>query len=100
MTRPLPVPSRAGRLPARVNRQASREIKQIKGGLTVARAADQARVRLVAGVTEDALVAATAFSQIEALGVQITPHAAGRLKAIADMGTVGLARIVQDASES
>jgi hypothetical protein len=85
-------------LPARVSRQASREIEQIEGGLAVARAADRARARRVTGLTEDALVAATRFSQIEALGVQIAPHAAGRLRVIADAGALGLLRVIEDAS--
>jgi hypothetical protein len=100
MKRPLPVPSRAGGLPARVNRQASGEVARIEGGLTVALAADRARVRRVAGLTEDALMATARLSAVEALAGQIVPHAQGRLKLIADAGAVGLLTIINDVASS
>ena len=81
-------------LPSRVERQRRRQVAIAKAEGSVLAAQANARVEAVAHVTETALMCASHISDLEGLLVNRTPHAAGRLKHIADAGTAGVANVV------
>lgn len=79
-------------------RQVKRDIQRSKREAAAAVARHNARVEVVADVTEAALCAAAEISLLEGvLGANI-PGSAGRLAHIADAGALGLAKIVTKAS--
>ena len=75
--------------------------RQLNAELTLARASGElittqetTKVEAIANVTEAALLATSHVSAIEALLIERTPHAEGRLRHIADAGCAGMANIV------
>jgi hypothetical protein len=88
------IPQSPGLFPTRVDRLASRELGRVRAQATVAAARESARVEVIAEVTESALLAASHVAAVEALLVQRTPHAEGRLRHIADAGCIGMTDVV------
>ena len=62
--------------------------------LADAAARENAKVEIMAEVTETALLAASHVAAVEALLVARTPHAEARLRHIADAGTIGMTETV------
>lgn len=81
-------------LPARLERQLSRELATIQARGVVAAARESARVEAIAEVAETALLAVSHVSALEALLINRTPHAMRRLEHIADSGSAGIADVV------
>jgi hypothetical protein len=89
------VPSHAGNLfPTRVDRSAGRAIGRVRANQAVVVAQETARLEIIADVTETALLSASHVAAVEALLVARTPHAEGRLRHIAEAGTLGMADVV------
>ena len=90
----LPARSTFGGLAhTKVRRQASREIAFAHAeGVTLA-ARESAKVDAIAEVTESALMATSHISAVEALLIDRTPHAEGRLRHIGDRRCTRLDRI-------
>jgi hypothetical protein len=81
-------------LPARLERELSRELAtvQARGELLAAREA--AKVEAIAEVAEHALMATSHISSLEAMLVARTPHAEGRLRHVADAACASMANVV------
>ena len=88
------VPLGGGLLPARIERTTARQLDRIQAGKMVSAARENARVEVMAEVTESALLAASHVAAVEALLVSRTPHAEGRLRHIVEAGTIGMTEIV------
>lgn len=89
----IPLGSGSG-LPARVERQLSRELATIAARGMVTAAREAAKIEAVSHVTEEGLFAVSQISAIEGLLINRTPHAARRLQHVADSGAAGIADIV------
>jgi hypothetical protein len=81
-------------LPSRAERSAGRAIERVRASQAVLTARETAKLEVIGDVTEAALMTSSHIAAVEALLVERTPHAAGRLQAIADAGTLGLAEVV------
>ena len=88
------VPLGAGLLSTRIERTTGRQLDRIQAGKMVTAARENARIEVVAEVTETALLAASHVAAVEALLVARTPHAEGRLRHLAEAGTIGMTDIV------
>jgi len=88
------IPTAGGFAPSRAERSAVRAIDRVRASQAVVTARETARLEVIQDVTTAALGAGSHISAVEALLAERTPHAAGRLQAIADAGTVGLAEVV------
>lgn len=88
------VPSTGSMLPSRAERSAVRAIDRVRASQAVVTARETAKVEVIQDVTTAALGAGSHISAVEGLLAQRTPHAAGRLQAIADAGTIGLTEVV------
>ena len=80
--------------PANINRQLSRQLQHLDAQALSVQHADRLRVDRVEQATAHGLVAVAQISGLEASLVRMAPHAAGRLQAVADAGTIGIAGIV------
>jgi hypothetical protein len=79
-------------LPARIERAVENEVALVHGRAIVA----AANVRAVDYVTTDALQAVEGLSRLEELALQRTPIGDARYKAIVDVATGALVRIVDE----
>lgn len=86
-----------GRL-TRKERQASRSISETRLAGEIVKAQEAVKIDAIRAVTEEALLAASDISSLEAALAARTPHAIGRLSYIADIGAQGLGRVVSDLS--
>jgi hypothetical protein len=87
-----------GFLQTRAERQTSRALERVRTTQALVTAQEVARLEIVQDVTEAALMSASQVAAVEALLTTRTPHAAGRLNAIAEAGTLGMADVVLRAS--
>ena len=88
------VPLGGGLLSTRIERSTGRQLDRIQAGKMVSAARENAKVEVMAEVTETALLAASHVAALEALLVARTPHAEARLRHIADAGTIGMTETV------
>jgi hypothetical protein len=93
------VPLGGGLLSTRIERTTARQLDRIQAGKMVAAARENARIEVMAEVTETALLAASHVAAVEELLVSRTPHAEARLRHIADAGTVGMTEVVLKAGK-
>lgn len=83
-----------GLFPARVNNKLGRQLERMDAQALAVQHADQLRVGRVEQATVRGLVAVAQISSLEATLVRAVPHAEGRLRAVADAGTISIAGIV------
>jgi hypothetical protein len=89
----LPQP-RPSLFPARGNRQIGKQLAHMDDAALAAAHSDALRVGRAQHAATHGLVAVAQISSLEASLVQLAPHAEGRLRAVADAGTIGIAAIV------
>jgi hypothetical protein len=89
----LPEP-RNGLFPSRLGHKLERAFEHQEAQALVNRHDDRLRIGRVEEATARGLVAVAQLSGLEATLVRAAPHAEGRLRAIADAGTIGIAGIV------
>jgi hypothetical protein len=85
----LPEP-RHGLFPSRLGKQ----LERMDAQALAVRHDDQLRIGRVEEAGSRGLIAVAQLSGLEATLVRAAPHAEGRLRAIADAGTIGIAGIV------
>ena len=81
-------------LPARVERDVSRELAVARARGEVVAAREAAKVDAMALVAQQALLATAHISSLEALLVDHMPHAEARLRHVADAACAGMASVV------
>jgi hypothetical protein len=89
----LPEP-RNGLYPAQISRKHLKQLEHMDGVALAVQHHDSLRLDRVEQATARGLVAVAQISSLEASLVQVAPHAAGRLRAVADAGTIGIVGIV------
>jgi hypothetical protein len=93
MTQYLPEPRR-GLLPDRLGDRLDRALQHQEARALIQKRDDQLRLARVEEATARGLVAAGQIASLEATLARAVPHAEGRLRAIADAGTIGIAGLV------
>lgn len=93
MHRYLPEPNN-GLFPARVNHKLGRQLERMDAQALAVQHADQLRLGRVEQASARGLVAVAQISSLEATLVRAVPHAEGRLRAVADAGTISIVGIV------
>jgi hypothetical protein len=89
----LPEP-RNGLFPSRINYRLGKQLERMDAQALAVRHDDQLRIGRVEEATGRGLVAVAQLSGLEATLIRAAPHAEGRLRAITDAGTIGIAGIV------
>jgi hypothetical protein len=85
---------RSGLYPAQISRKHLKRLDRMDGVALAVRHHDSLRVDRIEQATARGLIAVGQISSLEASLVQVVPHAAGRLRAVADAGTIGVVGIV------
>jgi hypothetical protein len=93
MSQYLPEP-RNGLFPSRIGHKLEKAFEHQEAHALVAKRSDQLRIERVEEAAARGLVAVAQISSLEASLVRAAPHAEGRLRAIADAGTIGIVGIV------
>jgi hypothetical protein len=83
-----------GLYPTRVSRSLAKQFARMDANALAVRHHDSLRIDRVEQATAHGLVAVAQISGLEASLVRMAPHAAGRLQAVADAGTIAIAGIV------
>ncbi len=83
-----------GLFPVRVNHKLGRQLERMDAQALAVQHADQLHIGRVEQATARGLVAVAQLSSLEAVLVRAAPHAEGRLRAVADAGTISIAGIV------
>ncbi|HTD09920.1 MAG TPA: hypothetical protein VK680_13610 [Solirubrobacteraceae bacterium] len=91
---------RSGRGLSRIERRAAAEITATRAVSSVLAARESARLDLIADVAETALLNASDLSNLEAVLVMRTPHAAPRLGLIADSACIQMSKVVAQTGRS
>ena len=86
-----------GLFPSKLDRKVSQALSQIDASTTVATRRDLARLERVTQTTQRGMVAVSHLASIEAALMDATPHAAGRIRAVACAGAIQIVGIVHDA---
>ncbi len=86
--------------PSKLDRRVSKALGQIDASTTVAVRQDMARLERVAQTTQHGMIAVSHLASIEAALMEATPHAAGRIHAVACAGAIQIVGIVHDAGRS
>jgi hypothetical protein len=89
-----PLQQRRTLLPDRLGDRLDKALQHQEAQALIAKRDDQLRIERVEQATARGLVAASQIAGLEATLVRAVPHAEGRLRAIADAGTIGIAGIV------
>jgi hypothetical protein len=101
MTDVYPVPTRGGLFPSKAERQFGKSLDQLQVGAALdvahvraAEAVECAKIEAIGSVSAIALMEVSHLSMAEAVLIDRTPHAAGRLRHVADTGTIAMAEVV------
>ncbi len=86
-----------GLFPSKLDRKVSQALSQIDASTIVATRRDLARLERVTQTTQHGMVAVSHLASIEAALMDATPHAAGRIHAVACAGAIQIVGIVHDA---
>jgi hypothetical protein len=86
-----------GLFPSKLDRQVAKALSQIDASASVAARRDLARLERVAQTTQHGMVAVSHLASVEAALMEATPHAAGRIHAVACAGAIQIASIVHEA---
>jgi hypothetical protein len=89
----LPEPHN-GLLPTNVGRQLGKRLARMDAQALAVQHSDALRVARAEQATARGLIAVAQISSLEATLAQALPHAQGRLRAVADAGTIGIVGIV------
>lgn len=89
-----PLERRRGLLPDRLGDRLERSLQHREADGAIEKRDDQIRIDRVEEATARGLIAAGQIAGLERTLVQAVPHAEGRLRAIADAGTIGIVGIV------
>jgi hypothetical protein len=89
----LPEPHR-GLFPRRIGDKLEKVLQHVEVHGAIEKRQDQLQIARVEEATARGLIAVGQISSLEASLVRAVPHAEGRLRAIADAGTIGIAGIV------
>jgi hypothetical protein len=89
----LPVPHHA-LFPRRVGDKLEKALQHVEAHGILEKHQDRLQIERVEETAARGLVAAAQISSLEASLVRIAPHAEGRLRAIADAGTIGIVGII------
>jgi hypothetical protein len=89
-----------GLFPSKLDRRVSRALGQIDASTIVAGRRDLARLERVAQTTQHGMVAVSHLASVEVALMEATPHAAGRIHAVACAGAIQIVGIVHDAGRS
>ncbi|HEY1688028.1 MAG TPA: hypothetical protein VGF95_04110 [Solirubrobacteraceae bacterium] len=101
MTASNDLPALSGGLfPTKHNRQIARALARIDSGTTLAIRQDRAQIERIAQTTQDGMVAVCQLAGLEASLAQLTPHAAGRIEAVAVAGAIQIVGVVHNAGRS
>lgn len=83
--------------PVRTQRQLSRALEQIDAATALAIRQDAARLQRIAQTTQQGMMAVAHLASVEAALCQATPHAAGRIQAVAVAGAIQIVGVVHSA---
>jgi hypothetical protein len=86
--------------PSKLDRRVSKALGQIDASTTVALRQDMARLERVAQTTQHGMIAVSHLASVEAALMEATPHAAGRIHAVACAGAIQIVGIVHDAGRN
>jgi hypothetical protein len=86
-----------GLFPSKLDRRVSKALSEIDGSTTVTLRQDMARLERVAQTTQHGMIAVSHLASVEAALMDATPHAAGRIHAVACAGAIQIVGIVHDA---
>ncbi len=89
-----------GLFPSKLDRKVSKALSEIDASTTVATRRDLARLERVAQTTQHGMVALSHLASVEAALMEATPHAAGRIHAVACAGAIQIVAIVHDAGRN
>jgi hypothetical protein len=89
-----------GLFPSKLDRRVSNALSQIDASTTIAARQDLARLERVTQTTQHGMVAVSHLASIEAALMEATPHAAGRIHAVACAGAIQVVGIVHSAGRS
>jgi hypothetical protein len=89
-----PIEPHNGLFPAGASRKLARQLERLDAQALAVQHHDSLRIGRVEQAATHGLVAVAQISGVEASLGQIAPHAAGRLRAVADAGTIGIAGVV------
>jgi hypothetical protein len=84
-------------LPSRLDRRVSYALAQIDADTTVALRRDMARLEHITQTTQSGMMAVSHLASVEAALAEATPHAAGRIRAVACAGAIQIVGVVHDA---
>jgi hypothetical protein len=87
----------AGRFGSTLDRRVAKALSQIDASTAVAVRRDMARLERVAQTTQHGMIAVSHIASVEAALMEATPHAAGRIHAVACAGAIQIVGIVHDA---
>jgi hypothetical protein len=83
-----------GLFPSRINNKLGKQLERMDAQALAVQHADQIQIARAEQVAARGLVAVAQLSSLEASLVRITPHAEGRLRAVADAGTISIVGVV------
>jgi hypothetical protein len=86
-----------GLFPSKLDRNVSRALAEIDAGATVALRRDMARLERITQTTQTGMMAVSHLASVEAALMEATPHAAGRIRAVACAGAIQIVGVVHDA---
>lgn len=89
-----------GRFGSTLDRRVSKALSQIDASTAVAVRRDMARLERVTQTTQHGMIAVSHIASVEAALMDATPHAAGRIHAVACAGAIQIVGIVHDAGRS
>jgi hypothetical protein len=89
-----------GLFPGALDRKVGKALSQIDACTTVAMRRDMAKLERVAQTTQHGMIAVSHLASVEAALMEATPHAAGRIHAVACAGAIQIVGIVHDAGRS
>lgn len=89
-----------GLFPSKLDRRVSSALSQLDASTTIATRQDLARLERVTQTTQHGMVAVSHLASIEAALMEATPHAAGRIHAVACAGAIQVVGIVHSAGQS
>jgi hypothetical protein len=86
-----------GLLPSRIDRRVGRAVEQIDANMAVALHRDAARIERITETTQRGMLAVSHLAAVEATLAQVSPQAAGELRAVAVAGALGIVSVVHQA---
>jgi hypothetical protein len=89
-----PIEPHNGLFPVGASRKLTKQLDRLDAQALAVQHHDSLQIGRVEQATAHGLIAVAQISALEASLVRMTPHAAGRLQAVAGAGTIGIAGII------